>query len=628
MIQNQIQFEKSIPRYVNEHQVTIINNLITSGKIPVYLAQAGYKVLVVGSEKKLVPRLRFEAYKDSIDSDLTIAYNTALFDYHADYNILYMNYDKKVINHILSLRNGNIPVVLCVEDSFNCCCADLLIGLSKVLIQNGFGLKLVILNYISKYNEELQSFFEDTIIVNAPTHYNVFFNQLPHDDMCDMLLQQLQHGSNRRFLIFLSNQYRLNVFRSALQSGMIRRKISNVEITVIDSLKCSYKKIKELIYSDIYTRKIVISIDNNILRFPIEYNFDVILDDGLENSSIFYASSGWISHAQNEISQVSISQRQSLAGKSGPSIYYLCSDFENDKRKKMSFELHPSFIKMILSLRKSNISIKFLVPDNKYFYRYYIKLLKTFGAIKENGEISAMGEEILKLPFDIFFSKMFLVAKQYGVEFDILICLILHKFGNICTLSTPITDLKSDLFDQLLIFKELYFKKKLSITNAQINHATFKRDKLMLQKLCAMLSVKPLENTNIDAIKKCVTSGLPNCLFIQNSKYGYTNLIDSVTFYLPRSCSFASDFPCKYLIGFPNCQEKSGKLHHTINLATEISFDEVKTYFSHAFRTSYNLSPIGNVIQKNYYNEICISSKTMGTLEEVKKSKPDIVFET
>lgn len=588
-------FEKSIPRYVDEHQVTVIKNLITSGKIPVYLAKAGYKVLVVGSTKKLNPAFQFNSFKNL---GVKIRYCREFDSFDEDYDVLYMNYGKTSLEQLIKQENSS--VVLIIEDSINCFNADMLISFARELIQAGRNIKLVILNNIEKYTNTLLNLLENSILLEAPSKFEylpmMIYPMMPNN-IIESLLYMLKHGTNKTFLVVL--QMAEKNFQKDLQHSIEEEHLKNITILTAS------RDIRLQFDSGSFNRRIVIAKDST-LKYLWSFQFDVILDTGFESG--FSLRNGVL--REKRASQHTINTRRALAP-----CYYLCNDLSYENRKKFRFEIDLGFDQMVLySIGKSKF--KFLVSQTQFFYNRTLKFLHSLG-LSADDKITETGNQALQIPMNVCFSSIFLNAKKYGsaIASDMLLCCMLFKFGPICNQPFDLPyEFRSDLFDQLFLLKCLYLEKELPIKRNQINRRVYKNIMNYLEKLD--ITITPDFDINVSRLKECLASGLNSCLFVLQSNNRYINEW-GMYYNTFRGSKTNSE---QFVLGLPS------KIYNNffISLPTSYSLEEVIEYFS---TISYVASPTGNVFKKYIYQGIELKSVLIGRIEDVKRDFPEIEIE-
>lgn len=618
----QQQFEEEIARHVSQNVVTIINNVATCGKMPIYLAQAGYKVIVTGSKKSLDTYERFiEASKEFDKSSL--AFSDELPYFSNNYKIIFITYGAELIQKILDNKDEN--TVLIVEDSYNCINANLLFSFSKELISKGAKIKLVIINPILKYSNNLSMFFDNAPVIASPSKsYYVTFQQMADTDIRSLIINLLRCSSHKNFLILLHNKDAIQELSDELNEDFVKYNIDTKILKLYSELPFDVQRER---LTKLYRSRVILS-TNILQRRSIPFDIDVVIDNGLE-TTLDIVDSVQTFQISN-LSKAEISQRQALAGMYSPGVYYLCSDFNYDSRKEVKVKIDSSFDNMLLAMINANIDVKsFKLLHNKsqYFLGSSLRLLNMLGAIDENRKITDIGNEMSKIPMEVRFARILVEAKTYGVEFDALICCLVLSFGKFNKFSSEIAhDLKSDLFGQMATFKKLYLKQKLS-DSSQIYWSKFNKTSKLFEKILHMLKITPSVDTDIPSIKKCLACGFPDFLFVCQKNIGYKNNINASLRYLFND-SALYDKGNRYIVGIPvdSTNNTDNTYFKRVKFPTAYTLDEVMECYSKWFKTVFSISG-NNIFENQTYNGMVITSRFIGTVAEIMESDPDAFME-
>lgn len=610
--ERQNQFEKEITRYVSENAVTIINNVATCGKMPIYLAQAGYKVIVTGSKKVLDVYGRFVETSKEFDKN-SLSFSNYYNHFYNDYKIIYITYGAELIEKILN--NKDESTVLIIEDSFNSFNANLLFSFSKKLISEGAQLRLVIINHLTKYNNNISKFFDNAPIIISPAKaHHVSFIQKSAKDIENLIVDQLRYSSYKNFLVLLHDKNAIKSLSNRLNKSFAKYGINTKILELYSDL--SFKVQHDRI-SKFYNSRVILSTD--LLQSGyIPFDIDVVIDDGLQKALVDI--DGVPTYAIRNISKSDIKQRQALAGM----YYYLCSNSYDD-RKEVYMEIDSNFDNMLLAIINSDIdikSLKILNQKSKYYICRSLKLLQMLGAVDANAKITDIGKEMNKIYMEVRFSRILVEAKTYGVEFDSLICCLILSFGRIDESASEIAyNLKSDLFGQMTIFKQLYLEDVSSSTK-QIGSNQLKKSIGLIRKISHMLKIKPSADTDIVSVKKCLACGFPDLLFIYEKKLGYRNNIDAPFRHLFTDSALYNKKE-RYVVGIPvnYVNHSDNSLYGRIQFPSAYTLEEVIECYSKWFTTGFYKSQ-NSIFETKVYNGIVIASRFIGSIEELKKSNP------
>lgn len=597
-------FEEEILRYVNENVVTIVNS-DNCGDIPFYLEQAGYKVIVTTSERKLNAYVRVNSLIQKYNDDNAkkiVFYNNISPSYYENYQIIFMSYSGKVIREILNNKDSNM--VLIIEDSFNSINAQLLMVLCKHLIDSGSKIRLVIVHNLSMFNCTLSNFFYNAPIIETPIKpYWVSFCYEHDKNIAQLLLDLLQHSSHRNFLILLPGQSEINQLSNTLKECFKECHIDAEMFSMYSGI--SFEKFRNQCIESI-KKRIILSSDI-IQKVSIPIDIDVVIDSGTEKSvkNIDGVKTSFI----RNISQNSIELHKELAGKYSPGVYWLCSKISYSNRKKFHNEVDPNLDNMILELINFNIDIfshYFLSSKANYYIFASISLLKKLGAINDDLQITDIGKKMCLIPIDVRFSRTLLEAKLNDAEFETLMFYVLVRFKipHINYINNFAYSKKSDLAGMLDILTYHYFNTDYMSYSNVISQSI-----AIIRKFVRILGITPRCTINLEGLKKSIPYGFPDGLYVLTLPNKYQNSSHNLyrSLHNPSVLSLSLD-TYKYVVGFPSdfinkTSSKSVAKRHLL-LSTVYTLEEVLEYFSPFL--SKNSSEVG--ITKYFYNGIEIAS--------------------
>ena len=620
----QEEFEKQITRHVDENKVTIINSSYCE-KIPVYLAQAGYKVIVTGSRHTLSTHQRWQKVTQEFEK-IKSFYD--VMPIPKNYQIIFQSYDSTLIE--LILRSRNTDTVLIVEDSYNCINADLLFAFSKHLIINGYKLKLVILNKISMYNSKLSDFFEGAPVIESPAKpFPVsFYQHTSNESIEKTIFTLLQSNSYNRMLVFLPGIKEIEALNEKLQNYIKEHKL-DTEVVCIHS-KLPYQ-VQKANLAKHYSSRIVLSTD--VPQIISAYlDIDVIIDAGIEKRVKTF--NGIDTTIIRHISKETIRQRQALAGKISFGSYYLCSNVDMDARKEIHTEMESTIDNMLLALINNDINVlsfKFLHSKSKHKIHCSLRLLKILGALNSDLQTTSIGKQMVTLPMSVRFSRIFIESQAYGLEFDSLICYVLFNNNADNQISGDYDSelsnkMNSDLLMQIHIFKEKYLQKKTSFVIKNNNLSWFQKTALLLDKLCNLLEITPTADTDISKLKKCICSGFPDGLFVLTEKSKYKNNGSDSVYARLFLRSTLINKENMYVVGLPiDYIDKTSNhkiIKRYISLPTAYTEEDVIECYSKYLKISHSISN-GNIFECQTYNGLIIKRAFLGTVEDLKVSNPD-----
>ncbi len=605
-----IRKEQEIVRYVKENQVTIVNSY-GCGNMPIYLAQASYKVIVGTSVDGIV-----EKYKRNIKKDTSLKVRYDKDDLHfLEYQIGYLVYGSHLISEILKHQYDK-HTVLMISDSSNYINADLVIALIHQLITNGgASLRVVIINKIMKYNDKLSTLFEQAPIVDFSQNFHVTYKLHHTNELKDLVLFYTEHSIHRNILVILPHQIDIKKLKEELESYFLQKKDPLI-ISLDRDFNCNMLKS--------FQKKIILATDHahSIL---FKSNINVVIDAGLETKWKFINEIPVLTC--RNVSKAIIQERMALASHFSPGLYCLCSDFDYSKfsRKEVDTIFDEYLSKMILSLINFDIdidSLKLLYSKSFHIINGFLKSLRLIGAIDEEGKITSIGKEILSIPLkDVRFSRILIEAKKYHLEFDILLCYVLKDYWiNHLT----IENVGSDLLAHLYFIKSLYFNKNTIQLDSE-TYIKYENLKAVLDPLLSELNIQPSKYSNTDILKKCIACGFPDCLFVLTDENVYTNLLTGKYSFIPSKFIKEPGVFVLNLFSFINRSYFYSRiLNRRALFYTTLSYrsDEVMECFSKELKITYFTNG-SDIFERYTYRGLSIYTRSIGKIEDLKQSCPE-----
>lgn len=622
-------FKEEIVRTITNSPITIIEGTTACGKsskVPVYLAEAGYKVIITQPRRLAATALAEKVAKGFGKQALgnEVGFHTGLkSNFSNDSQIIYMTEGTELIRQFSSKEDLDNTVLIIDEFHERKSDADVLLAFAKKLItENGKNLKLVLMSATIN-SDQLSVFLDNAPIIKITTPlYQVITLHYPTKDMNDIILRSVK--ANNNILVFLPGKQEIMHLRQELIK-LFRSYGVHARILALHS-DLPYEE-QKLVFQ--HSRPKVI-LATNIAQTSITISdIDIVIDTGLEKRVEIV--DGIPTLITKQISKSDCIQRRGRVGRSSPGVYYLCSDFPYENRDEYPTpEIEVSSLEdILLLLTNFNISIDslpFLDAPTSHLIEKSIQLLEKLGAIDKDGNITDIGAQMCQIPLGVRSSRMIVEAKKYGIEADMLICGLIQeigKLGDILSIGDSCRSEQyiSDLVYQLNLFKSAYFDSNVYTGSMKL---TFDHMVEYADKVSTKLGVTITPNEpDISTIKKCLISGFPDCLFILEKGKGYINSSHSSS-RIPYRNSFLSKGGHKYLIGIPMdfaSDVAPDKVYQRILLPTSYSKEELLEVSDYLFTKKYVMKE--NVIyQYFYYNDIEIASFSLGTIAELRESDP------
>lgn len=633
-------FKEECIRTVRKNTFTIIEGFTGCGKstnIPLYLSELGGKVIVTQPRRlaaiSLANRVSKKLGPDSLGN--VVGYHTGLNSNFSDEcKIVFMTEGTELIRQLASKEDLTNTILIIDEIHEWSVNVDILLAFAKKLIKDGKNLKLVLMSATLNSNK-LSTFLDDAPVIKVSCKsYSVSWINRPANDLEKVVLTLATNKNN--VLVFLPGKLEIEELYLKLCKLFKAYKIYAKILQLHGDL--SYED-QQLVFKNYFEPKVILA--TNIAQTSITISdLDAIVDTGLDKS--LKVINGIETLVTQQISKSDCIQRKGRVGRCSPGSYYLCSDFSYEKREEYPSPeiMNSNFEGLLLTLINYNIYISsmefFHTPSIKQI-NYSIDLLKKLGAISDTEQITQVGKEMCKLPLGVRSSRILVESKKYGIEYDMLICCLLIELGEVQKITeeskSKYGSIKSDLLYQLQAFKDIYFSdKKLSYClDSSIRINTYSKIVEYMRKILPILDIEPSRlKPNIDYLKKCLSCGFPDYLFILENRVGYKHNITAAP-RKPYRNSIIAYGGHKYILGIPrdfSNETVADKSHDykRIVFPTSLSLDEVLMFFCDFIEEKHTISN-GIVYKHLYYNEVEVTSYSVGTIEELKVSTPEAFHE-
>ncbi len=626
--------ENDIINYVVENQVIIAKGG-NSGNMPIFLANASYKVIVASFESYIKYKYKESRKDESIE---TVTRGNISNEDIEDYQIAYIPYGSYLVQEIFKNKDDK-KAVLIIEDSYNYVNADLLLGFADRLIKDGAQLRLVIINKIPKYDAKLSEFFADAPIISMNSSKKQ--KQIPMkfhsaNDLKKVILSTFECHKNL-LVILPKNQIKElkknldSYFENSFNKPVVidwdpkfeYQKLDRFQTKVTlrtDTSQSNYYRV------DLLQKKIILATE----VFPnisACFKIDAVIDSGLERK--WKIVDGVPVCVQRNISKFTIEAHKAVLNEVQSAEYHLCSDCSYESRKEVSTVIEEYFDNMILTVISLNMDINkihLFYGKSKYIISCYLKQLQLLECIDQSGKITDIGKKVLKVPMNVRFSRMLIEAKKYNLEFDVLLGYLVSKFeelwfGRVDNGHAHETELKSDLLFQIYMLKRAYFEK---INPNSRDFEKKKKCKGQIKKFISMMNITPSNYSNVQDMKKCIACGFPDCLFILTSRTSYQNNKSSKYHYIIPNASTLGKNQNSYIVSiFATNHEAKYPFGGLTNLTTAFTLGDVMEYYSKYLQDTYSILEGRNIFKNKSYNGISVEPEFLGTVEELKESCPE-----
>lgn len=634
-VQSIEEYEEIIVRSVNKNNVTIIEGATACGKsskIPTFLAKAGYRVIITEQTRlnciSLAKRVANTFGKQPVGQ--IVGYNTSFSkNFSDDSKIIFSTEATELLRLLHNVEKLENTVLIIDEVHESTLYSDLLIAVSKKLLDSGSGIKVILMS-ATLNSKELSSYYNKAPVIKiASKSYNISTLNLQSKELTTRVSFLAQKRQN--ILVFLPGKQEICALEKSISKN-------------VDTTKCELLRLhSEMDYEEqqkifkFYPHPKVI-LSTNISQTSLNINeLDYVADTGLERRLEYHNNIPTL--CLHNISKASCRQRMGRIGRFGPGFYCLCSDFPyKDREEYITPEIYyTDLTDTLLMLKSSNIdinSLTFLHCPKSQQIAYAERNLRMLGAIGENGEITEVGLSMAKIPLDACSARMLLEAKKYDVEFDILICSLLLHIGSICNnisaIPNSLQNKGSDLFTELNVFKCLYYTSKHSPTYFKsllgkyyIRYSTYNKILESLSIIVKRFHINT-QNKPIDekSIKKCLLVNT-NYLFI-NVGRGYRNSTISSRYLINNYSLIDKSSTCVfgYPYGFSEIPDSLSEVRYRINLPTVFTVDELSEFVPELFTRNYFLTD-GIIYASLFYNDLKAGFTEVGKLYDLLEEEPE-----
>lgn len=326
-------------------------------------------------------------------------------------------------------------------------------------------------------------------------------------------------------------------------------------------------------------RKIVLSTNIAQTSLTIE-GIKIVIDSGLQNSSVFNSSSGMNRLESSFISQDSATQRAGRAGRlSEGKCYHLWHNgkilLKHDKPEILSTDLTQMLLELSLWGNEDISELQWMDLPPKSAMTHAKELLIELGAIDANGKITAHGKEMSSFGMHPRLAHMMIKAKEMQLSYEASLLCVLIQEKDIYTSSHKSSDIK----ERVSILHEV--SCGISI---DASHIDIKNCKFLLQS-ASRVEKRQKSDVNLEMIGVLLALAYPDrvakrrqknsCSYLlSNQKGAYLHMEDEL-------------FDSEYLV---ICDLDARSENALIYKAASIEKSQIELYLKENIKTKESLS--------------------------------------
>ena len=404
---------------VHSHQVTIVTAETGAGKstqIPQYLAEAGYRKIIVTqprilAARNLCHRVREEyAWRTGHDATDLVGYRTAPErDDNPNNVILYCTDGLQLVRELTGIGTSDRQVLVLDEIHEWNENMEVLIAWAKKRCQEDPYFKVVLMSATIEANALAEYFGSSLPITIAGRTFAV--EKRYGGDLVDEIAKQLESRVSN-MLVFLPGKAEIEAVGEE-----VTRFVHGVPVIPLHSQLTPEEQQKAFMH---YPQgKIVLA--TNVAQTSITIDdIDAVIDSGLERRA--EVRNGVEGLFIEEVSQADCLQRAGRAGRTKEGVYVLarfnrlsCSPLEDRPAYGVPEIMRKHIDRLVLRLASIGIDIE----DLEFYHspsRRTIKLakatLRSLGATSDDGTVTEIGQKMERFPVESSYARMLVEAEQ------------------------------------------------------------------------------------------------------------------------------------------------------------------------------------------------------------------------
>ncbi|WP_415398253.1 ATP-dependent helicase HrpB [Sulfurimonas sp. CS5] len=326
-------------------------------------------------------------------------------------------------------------------------------------------------------------------------------------------------------------------------------------------------------------RKIVLSTNIAQTSLTIE-GIKIVIDSGLQNSSVFNSSSGMNRLQSSFISQDSATQRAGRAGRlSAGKCYHLWHKgkilLKHDKPEILSTDLTQMLLELSLWGNEEISELQWMDLPPESAMTHAKELLFYLGAIDAKGKITAHGKEMCSFGMHPRLAHMMIKAKEMHLTYEAsLLCVLIHD-KDIYTSAYR----SSDIRERVSVLHDVSCGISINASHIDIKHCKF------LLQSASRIEKKQKSVVNLEMIGVLLALAYPDRVSKRREKNGCSYLLaNKKGAYLHREDEL---FDSQYLVV---CDLDARSENALIYKAAVIEKSQIELYLKENIETKESLS--------------------------------------
>jgi HrpA-like RNA helicase len=512
---------------VAHNQVTIITAETGAGKstqVPQYLAEAGYRKVIVTqprilAARNLSSRVREEySWRTGSDASNLVGYRTAHEHGDSPENIiLYCTDGLQLVRELTGTGTNDRQILILDEIHEWNENMEVLIAWAKKRCAEEPDFKIVLMSATIEANS-LATYF------GAPPPITVAGRTFPVErhygsDIVEEITGKL-HGTPRNILVFLPGKAEIEQTATAIRSV-------NGNVPVIPLHSQLEAEVQQRAFEHYPQGKVILS--TNIAQTSVTIDdIDVVIDSGLERRA--EVRNGVEGLFISEISQADCLQRAGRAGRTKSGTYVLarldrlpCSPLEARPEYGVPEIMRKHIDRLVLRLANIDMdieSLEFFHAPSKTTIKQAKRTLASLGALS-GGEITSIGRRMERFPVESSYSRMLVESEQYPetVRSKLATVIAIQEVGGIVKNGPRFIgwqrytkQRRSDLLAQYEVLLSIPViaeedHDELGIITKNIEKAEEINERLHHELGLVVSEYKPLETVEEEPLLKCVVAG-------------------------------------------------------------------------------------------------------------------------
>jgi len=467
-------YRQQILQSVAANQVTIVVAETGAGKstqLPQYLAEEGYKKIVVTqprilAARNLSRRVREEwTLRSGKDDDQFVGYRTANErDDTPGTTILYCTDGLQLVREITGIGTLDNQVLVLDEVHEWNENIEVLVAWAKKRCQEDAQFKVVVMSATIEA-DKLANYFQTAPPIIVPGRQHEVKMRRSRDVVSE-IIEKLESGISSNILVFLPGKSEIENVADA-----IKRQAVQINVPVLPLHGQLEVDVQQKVFETYLSGKVVLS--TNVAQTSITIDdIDVVIDSGLERRSEVQNGVEGLFMAQ--ISQADCLQRAGRAGRTKPGEYILapfdglaCLPLEKRDNYPVPEILRKHIDRLTLRLASVGIDIEALDfyhdPSIKAI-KAAKKTLRSLGAMDKIGDITNIGRAMEHYPVESSYARMLVQAEGYAedVQNKLIAIIAIQEVGGIVRGGTRFTgwrdftkETQSDLLAQYDVYLRL-----------------------------------------------------------------------------------------------------------------------------------------------------------------------------